>query len=80
MGYTPPAGRELAFTGGAGLFGFSVFESFMAIAFILVVGGVLIAASRLGPRVAFEPILDEHTGIYRPRLTYNGRPLRTRKR
>lgn len=52
----------------------------MAIAFILVVGGVLIAASRLGPRVAFEPILDEHTGIYRPRLTYNGRPLRTRKR
>lgn len=76
MGYTPPAGKELAYTGGAGLFGFSLTQSVLMLAVCLVIGGVLVAAAKLGPRIAIEPVASEQTGKYSMRLTINGKPRR----
>lgn len=44
-----------------------------------VVGGALVTVSKFGPRIAVEPIPVGVRGS-RLRLTYNGRPVRFRRR
>lgn len=58
----------LASTGTAALVG----QLWLAVA-LLVVGGTLLTAAKLFPRVAVEPVRGQHDTRHRVRLTVNGR-------
>lgn len=73
MAYVPTGGKELAVTGAAGLFGMTATQSVLLAALAIVLGGVILAALKLLPRVAVEPMRTDDTGKRRFRLTYNGK-------
>ena len=77
MGYTPPASKELAYTGAAGILGYTAGQVILA-AILMVVIGTLFALLRLAPRLTVEPY-QAPGGRYRRRMTYNGRPIRFRR-
>ncbi len=72
--YVPSSTKTLAATGGIGFGTWSLTQSIWLIAGVLVVGGVLLGFSKLGPRLAFEPVALAD-GRRRWRLTRNGQPL-----
>ena len=77
MGYTPSASKELAYTGVAGILGYTATQM-MAFAIILVLVGTMLALLRLLPRIAVEPY-QGRDGKYRRRMTYNGHPIGRRR-
>jgi hypothetical protein len=58
----------------------STANSFWLIASIIVVGGTLIAFSKLGPRLALDSVKMPGSGKHRPWPTINGRPIGRRFR
>lgn len=78
-GYLPDS-KTLAATGGAGLLGMSFEQSFAMAGMIVLTGGALYAASKVAPRVAYEPRYDLQKGKQRMMLTVNGNPIRRRQR
>lgn len=68
------AAAALAATGvSAGL----IHVLWLAVA-LTIVGGCVLTAAKLGPRVALEPV-RRTDGSYRLRLTWNGRPVGRRR-
>ena len=61
----------LASTGTAALLG----QLWLAVA-LLVIGGVLLTAAKLFPRVAVEPVRAGDEPLHRFRFTLNGRAVR----
>ena len=81
MAYMPNTSTQLAVTGATSFLGLALTQWVIIAAAIIVIGGIVIAMSKLaGPRIALEPVYDEAKGKRRMRITRNGTPIKWSRR